>query len=137
MLAVGSAAVFPFEMDTVMGLAEGRLVGTHYGFYNTIVGVGILVGNLATGWLMDAAQRLGLGGLIWPGLIFVGALAAVALHRLDRAHHLEAKATAETRAGQPVQDAYPVSGTGRCSPISQCEAIQASPRVEVSYARTG
>jgi len=25
------------------------LVGTHYGFYNTIVGIGILAGNLATG----------------------------------------------------------------------------------------
>jgi hypothetical protein len=29
--------------------------GTHYGFYNTIVGMGTLVGNLATGSLMQAA----------------------------------------------------------------------------------
>ncbi len=58
-LAVGSAAVFPFEMDTVVSLANNRLIGTHYGFYNTIVGVGILVGNLATGSLMQAARDLG------------------------------------------------------------------------------
>src|SRR5699024_5373593 len=49
LLAVGTAAVFPFEMDTVVALAGGRLVATHYGFYNTIVGIGILVGNLGTG----------------------------------------------------------------------------------------
>ncbi|ASX03455.1 MULTISPECIES: MDR family MFS transporter [Mycobacterium] len=142
MLAVGSAAVFPFEMDTVMALAKGRLVGTHYGFYNTIVGVGILAGNLATGWLMDTAQQLGLGEIIWAGLVFVGATAAVALYRLDRAHHLEAKATAETHAGQPVTDAYPASEVRwdrqvGVPPTNQCEAIQTSPGVEVSYARTG
>ncbi len=34
-LAVGSAAVFPFEMDTVVSLADNRLVGTHYGFFTT------------------------------------------------------------------------------------------------------
>lgn len=42
LLAIGSAAVFPFEMNTVITLAGGRLVATHYGFYNTIVGTGIL-----------------------------------------------------------------------------------------------
>ncbi len=31
LLAVGSAAVFPFEMDTVVSLAGNRLVATHYG----------------------------------------------------------------------------------------------------------
>ena len=44
-LAVGSAAVFTFEMDTVVSLADNRLVGTHYGFYNTIIGIGILAEN--------------------------------------------------------------------------------------------
>ncbi|BBZ16011.1 MFS transporter [Mycolicibacterium gadium] len=32
LLAVGSAAVFPFEMDTIVSLAGNRLVATHYGF---------------------------------------------------------------------------------------------------------
>ncbi|MGH3561117.1 MAG: MFS transporter, partial [Mycobacterium sp.] len=70
------------------------LVATHYGFYSTIVGVGILVGNLATGAVMDAGRRVGHGELVWAGLVLVGAGAALALHRLDRGHHLQAKAEA-------------------------------------------
>lgn len=88
MLAAGSAAVFPFEMDTVMALAQGRLLATHYGFYNTIVGAGILLGNLATGTIMGVARQAGLGALVWAGLILIGTVAALALHRLDRLHHL-------------------------------------------------
>jgi len=88
-LAVGSAAVFPFEMDTVVALSGGRLVATHYGFYNTIVGIGILVGNLATGSLMGAAQRVGLGEVFWAGLTVVGVIAALALARLDRRGRLQ------------------------------------------------
>ncbi len=97
MLAVGAAAVFPFEMDTVVSLSGGRLVGTHYGFYNTIVGVGILVGNFATGSVMGAARHLGHSELVWGGLVLVGIVAALALRRLDRGHHLEVQdATART-----------------------------------------
>ncbi|KEP41958.1 MFS transporter [Mycobacterium kansasii] len=82
LLAVGSAAVFPFEMDTVVTLAGDRLVATHYGFYNTIVGVGILIGNLATGALFDATHRMGVGELLWAALILVGIISALALNRL-------------------------------------------------------
>lgn len=91
-LAIGSAAVFPFEMDTVVSLASGRLVGTHYGFYNTIVGVGILVGNLATGTLMQTAAEMGMPELTWVALIAIGVLAAAALYRLDRAGRLQSQA---------------------------------------------
>lgn len=88
-LAVGSAAVFPFEMDTVVSLAGNRLVGTHYGFYNTIVGVGILVGNLATGYLMQATKSAGAPELLWVLLCVIGAVAALALYRLDRRGRLQ------------------------------------------------
>lgn len=84
LLAVGSAAVFPFEMDTVVSLADDRLVATHYGFYNTIVGVGILTGNLVTGALMQASRAIGADELVWGGLVAVGLVSALALHRLDR-----------------------------------------------------
>ncbi|WP_245560295.1 MFS transporter [Nocardia asiatica] len=84
LLAVGTAAVFPFEMDTVVSLANGRLVATHYGFYNTVVGVGILIGNLATGAVVGAAHDAGAAWAVWVGLIAIGALAALALYRLDR-----------------------------------------------------
>jgi uncharacterized protein with ACT and thioredoxin-like domain len=69
-------------------------VATHYGFYNTIVGGGILVGNLATGAIMGAARQAHVGQLIWIGLVIVGIIAAVALDRLDRRHHLNASSAA-------------------------------------------
>ncbi len=87
-LAVGSAAVFPFEMDTIVSLAGGRLVATHYGFYNTIVGIGILLGNLGTGVLMGAAHRADLDTLAWAGLLAVGSVTVVALGLLYRSGSL-------------------------------------------------
>ncbi len=87
-LAIGSAAVFPFEMDTVVGLSGGRLVGTHYGFYSTIVGVGILVGNVAVGALIEAANARGAGVLVWSALALTGLISAAALRALARNGHL-------------------------------------------------
>ncbi|WP_405132636.1 hypothetical protein [Rhodococcus opacus] len=59
LLALGTAAIFPFEMDTVVALARGRLVATHYGFYNTVVGVGILLDNLGTGVVFGIMRDAG------------------------------------------------------------------------------
>ena len=89
LLAVGSAAVFPFEMDTVVSLAHNRLVATHYGFYNTIIGVGILAGNLGTGALMQAARDAGAPELIWAALSLIGGLTASALFYLNRSGRLQ------------------------------------------------
>jgi len=83
-LAVGTAAVFPFEMDTVVSLSEGKLVATHYGFYNTIVGVAILAGNLGTGAVFDVARAAGADRLVWVGLTLIGLLTAVAVQRAIR-----------------------------------------------------
>ncbi|MFI6366162.1 MFS transporter [Nocardia sp. NPDC050630] len=90
LLAIGTAAVFPFEMDTVVSLAHGRLVATHYGFYNTVVGIGILIGNLTTGAVVGAAHAAGSDWAVWVGFAAIGALAALALHRLDRSHSAQA-----------------------------------------------
>lgn len=84
LLAIGTATVFPFEMDSVVSLAGNRLVATHYGFYNTIVGVGILLGNLATGAVLGAAREAGAEILVWLGLTALGVVSALALRRLDR-----------------------------------------------------
>jgi len=94
LLAIGSAAVFPFEIDTVVSLSQNRLVATHYGFYNTIVGIGILIGNLATGSIMQVARGIGHGELVWLILGVVGILAAFALYSLDRAGLLQPAPTA-------------------------------------------
>ncbi|WP_372459174.1 hypothetical protein [Streptomyces huiliensis] len=55
LLAAASAVIYPLEMDTVVALAGGRWVATHYGLYNTVAGLGITLGNLATGALWDLA----------------------------------------------------------------------------------
>ena len=94
-LAIGSAAVFPFEMDTVVALSGGRLVGTYYGFYSTIIGVGILAGNVGIGALVQAAPGWGGGALLWIGLCAAGLLSAAALHTLDRNNRL-AQPTGDT-----------------------------------------
>ncbi len=106
LLAVGTAAVFPFEMDTVVSLADGKLVATHYGFYNTVVGVGILGGNLATGAVVGAARAAGADWAVWVGLTVIGAVAAFALHRLDRSEPARQVATSSVRPTRR-------NGTGR------------------------
>jgi Na+/melibiose symporter-like transporter len=84
LLAIASAALFPFEMRTVVALSGDRLVATHYGFYSTIVGVGILIGNLAIGSLMSVAHRMNIDEIVWGGLILVGLVVVVGLYLLDR-----------------------------------------------------
>jgi hypothetical protein len=68
-------------MRRLSQLSQNRLVATHYGFYNTIVG-------LASS-LMQAARSVGITELTWLALGLVGVLAAFALHRLDRAGYLQ------------------------------------------------
>ncbi|MEU2122296.1 MFS transporter [Nocardia niwae] len=89
-LGIGAAAVFPFEMDTVVALSGNRLVATHYGLYNTIVGVGILLGNLGIGVLLDATREAGMSALAWAVLVAVGAAAAAGLFALARSGRLDA-----------------------------------------------
>lgn len=81
-LALGTAVVFPFEMDTVVALSGDRLVATHYGLYNTVCGIGILLGNLGTGWALDFARSSGATAVPWLVMIAVGVGCAVALRSL-------------------------------------------------------
>jgi MFS family permease len=80
LLSLGTLIVFPFEMDTIATLARNRLVATHYGLYSTIVGVGILAGNLFTGTALSWAQGAGVPALPWLGLSVIGGTCAAALY---------------------------------------------------------
>ncbi|MFF7211933.1 MDR family MFS transporter [Streptomyces sp. NPDC008238] len=91
-LAVGSAVVYPFEMDTIVTLSGERLVATHYGWYNTVSGLGITVGNLATGALWDVADSGHRPWLPWLALTATGLLCAGCVHLLSRAGGLAAVA---------------------------------------------
>ncbi|MGI9002689.1 MAG: MFS transporter [Pseudonocardia sp.] len=81
-LALGTAIVFPFEMNTIVSLSGERLVATHYGLYNTVCGVGILLGNLGTGWALDLARSNGASALPWLLMIGLGILCSIALRSL-------------------------------------------------------
>ncbi|EST35686.1 MDR family MFS transporter [Streptomyces roseochromogenus] len=91
LLGLGTAAVYPFEMDTVVRLAGGRLVATHYGLYNSVSGLGITLGNLTTGAVWDATDRLGHPELTWWILAVTGALCAGCVALLARSGRLHAR----------------------------------------------
>ena len=90
LLAVGTMIAYPFEMDLIVTLSGQRFVATHYGLYNTIVGIGITAGNLLTGVALDTARAAGLPALPWLVLIAVGAASAVGLRQLHRRGQLTA-----------------------------------------------
>ncbi|WP_328747292.1 MFS transporter [Streptomyces sp. NBC_00285] len=91
LLGLGTAVVYPFEMDTVVSLAGGRLVATHYGLYNTVSGLGITLGNLTTGVVWDAADRMGRPELTWLVLAATGAVCAGCVGLLARSGRLTAR----------------------------------------------
>ncbi|MDN5750095.1 MAG: MFS transporter [Pseudonocardia sp.] len=99
-LALGTAVVFPFEMDTIVALSGDRLVATHYGLYNTVCGVGILLGNLGTGWVLGAARSAGLPAAPWLVLAAIGLACAIALRALRRAGLLPAEQALAVRGGR-------------------------------------
>ncbi|MEU3693087.1 MFS transporter [Streptomyces narbonensis] len=84
-LAVANAVLYPYEMDTVVALSRGRWVATHYGLYNTVCGIGITVGNLATGALLDVT---GWSAVPWLALCAVGLVCAGAVALLARGGRL-------------------------------------------------
>ncbi|MFL6126738.1 MFS transporter [Actinophytocola sp.] len=88
LLSLGTLVVFPFEMDTIIRLSGNHLVATHYGFYNTVVGVGIMAGNLFTGTVFDLARDAGMPQLPWAGLALIGLVCALGLHLLERTQAL-------------------------------------------------
>ncbi|MGQ4368951.1 MFS transporter [Streptomyces violaceoruber] len=96
-LAAAGAVVYPFEMDTVVALSGNELVATHYGFYNTVSGLGITLGNLACGALWDYAHARDALWLVWLTLTATGAGCAAAVAALARTGRL----TVPAQAPQP------------------------------------
>lgn len=92
LLALGTIIVFPFEMDTIVTLASNRLVATHYGLYNTVCGVGIMLGTFLTGGALDLARTAGLVALPWLTLTAIGLLCATGVAALDRDNRLAPEA---------------------------------------------
>lgn len=103
LLSLGIMVSLPFAMDMIPTLSAGRLVGTYYGLYYVISGLGTTLGNLAIGIAFDAGQGLGFGGLPWMLLVTLGGASAAAVLALDRSGMLagRAEATAVGKAFDP------------------------------------
>ncbi|MFG3347959.1 MFS transporter [Streptomyces sp. NPDC048018] len=97
-LAVANAVLYPYEMDTVVALAGGRWVATHYGLYNTVCGIGITLGNLGTGALLDLT---GWSATPWLVLCAVGLGCAAAMAALARGGRLAVRQPAEEESPGP------------------------------------
>ncbi|MFI6819005.1 MFS transporter [Nonomuraea sp. NPDC050328] len=68
LLTLGTMIVYPFEMGTITTLGGERLVGTYYGCYSSIAGLGIAGGNVLTGLAFDARPSWAWGGLAVLGV---------------------------------------------------------------------
>jgi MFS family permease len=88
LLTVATMLVYPFEMATIVDLAGEHTVGTYYGFYNTLAGIGIAAGNLLTGLALDFGRTHDIPALPWVALTVTGLLCATAITALDRRGHL-------------------------------------------------
>lgn len=84
LLALGTMLVFPVEMTVITELASGRLIGTYYGLYNLLSGIGILAGNMLSGAALDVARAAHLPWAPWLLLAATGGGSAVAIWALDR-----------------------------------------------------
>jgi MFS family permease len=87
-LAVGTMMVFPFEMATIAHLAEGRMIGTYYGLNNLLSGIGIIFGNVLSGFATDLARQSGMASLPWLLLFALGLFSAFGLKLVDRGDRL-------------------------------------------------
>ncbi|SDM13476.1 Predicted arabinose efflux permease, MFS family [Nonomuraea maritima] len=94
LLTLGTLTAFPFEMATIADMAGNRLIGTYYGLYNLLSGLGILAGNLLAGALVDTARHAGTAAVPWIALAIAGLASAAAVKRLDHRGRLRHTAQA-------------------------------------------
>ncbi|MEU9834771.1 MFS transporter [Streptosporangium sp. NPDC048047] len=115
LLSLATMIIYPFEMTTVVALGPEHAVGTRYGLYSTLAGLGVAAGNLLSGWALDLGRAVGLPSLPWLGLTAVGTGCAAAVHALNRAGRLP-EHLAATPDGASSEGAS--SGEGPRDPLS-------------------
>ena len=84
LLVGGQMLAAPFISSTIASLSAGRLVGTYFGVYAVVQGVGAALGNFAGGAAFDLARAAGSPGLPWALMAAVGLACAAGLLGLDR-----------------------------------------------------
>lgn len=78
--AVGAVLTRPTQQTLIAGLADARALGTFLGVSSLSLAVGGGLGNIAGGWLMDAAAAGARPWLPWATFCAVGLLSALGLH---------------------------------------------------------
>ena len=84
LLVGGQMLAAPFISSTIASLSAGRLVGTYFGVYAVVQGVGAALGNFAGGAAFELARAAGSPGLPWALMAAVGLTCAASLLGLDR-----------------------------------------------------
>jgi MFS family permease len=92
LLSLATMIIYPFEMATISSFGGRHMVGTYYGLYSTLAGIGTAAGNLLTGWALDQGARTGLPSLPWLLLALIGLGCAAAVAALDRSGRLATSA---------------------------------------------
>ena len=95
LLTVGQMLATPFISGTIASLSAGRLVGTYFGIYAVVQGVGAALGNFAGGAAFDLARVAGSPGLPWVLMTAVGLGCAAGLVALERTELRTVRAPAE------------------------------------------
>jgi predicted MFS family arabinose efflux permease len=87
-LSIGSMMLHPFEMATIAGLADGRVIGTYYSVNNLLSGFGGVFGNLVSAAAISLSHSMRMASLPWLVLLLLGLLSAGALKLVDRGDRL-------------------------------------------------
>jgi MFS family permease len=82
LLSLGAMTLQPFVLSLIPVLGSNRLLGTYFGFYYLVQGVGVIVGNLAIGAAFDMSQAWGLTS-VWLLLLGLGLASALSIITLD------------------------------------------------------
>lgn len=104
LLVGGQMLAAPFISSTITSLSGGRLVGTYFGVFAVVQGVGAALGNFAGGAAFDLARAAGSPGLPWALMAAVGLACAAGLTGLERSTLRSVQSPAEqaARAGRTV-----------------------------------
>jgi MFS family permease len=83
LLSFGTMTLQPFVLSLIPVLGGNRLLGTYFGFYYMVQGIGVIVGNLAIGVAFDLGQSWGVTSVPWLLLLGLGLASALSIMALD------------------------------------------------------
>jgi hypothetical protein len=82
-LSLGIMTLQPFVLSLIPVLGGHRLLGTYFGFYYLVQGLGASAGNLTLGAAFDLAPALGFPSVPWLLLLSLGLASALSMLALD------------------------------------------------------